>query len=341
MSAMLEIDGKTGEGGGQILRTSLALSALTGLPFRMVDIRKNRSRGGLMRQHLTCVRAAAAICGATVKGDELRSTTLEFVPGDVVAGDYEFAIGSAGSTTLVLQTVLPALASASAPSTVSIEGGTHNQMAPTFEFLRDTFAPQLARMGPQLEITAPKFGFYPAGGGQLEARIAPAAWTGFELLDRGEILARTVEAMVAHLPDHIAEREVETVLERLSWPAKAGSVVRAHDHSPGPGNIVTVQVTSQHLTETFVGFGEKGVQAETVAKRVSDEARSYLAAVVPVGEHLADQLALLMAIAGSGRFRTSAPTRHTLTQLEIIPKFLEVDIECERIDDQVWECSIG
>lgn len=341
MTAMLEIDGTTGEGGGQILRTSLALSALTGLPFRLVDIRKKRSRDGLMRQHLTCVNAAAAVCGARTKGAELRSTTLEFVPGAIEAGDYEFAIGTAGSTTLVFQTVLPALASADGPSTVRVSGGTHNQMAPTVEFIKDTFLPQLAKVGPTVDLDVPKFGFYPAGGGQIEARIQPAAWTGFELVERGEIVRRSAEALVAHLPEHVAERELDTVMEQLSWKLEQGSIVYADDLAPGPGNVLTIQLESEALTETFVGFGEKGVPAERVASRTCDEVKRYLVSGAPVGEHLADQLVLLFAIAGSGRFRCSAPSQHTLTQLEIIPKFLEVDIECERIEEKVWEIQVS
>lgn len=338
---MIEIDGTFGEGGGQILRTSLALSALTGTPFRIRDIRKKRSKPGLMRQHLTCVRAAAEICDAQMRGAELRSTELEFEPGDVQPGEYSFSIGSAGSTTLVLQTVLPALAKADRASQIVVEGGTHNQMAPTFEFLRDTFAPMLRRVGPTLELEATSLGFYPAGGGRLRASIQPAPWGEVNVLERGALVRRSVVATLAHIPDHVGQREIETVLDRLSWTTDSASLRRADDLSPGPGNVVTIQVESEHVTETFVGFGEKGVRAESVAHRACEQAKRYLACGAPVGEHLADQLVLLLAAGEGGVFRTSAPTQHTLTQLEVIPKFLDVEITCERTEDRDWEVRVS
>lgn len=337
---MIEIDGTFGEGGGQILRTSLALSAVTGQPFRIDDIRRKRSRGGLLRQHLTGVRAATEVCGAATKGVELGSTTLVFEPGDVRAGEYSFEIGSAGSSTLVLQTILPALLQADGPSQVSMSGGTHNRAAPTFEFLRDTFAPMVHRAGPQLDLTLAGHGFYPAGGGQIIADIAPAPLVGFELLERGEIRQRRAHVLVAHLPDHVAERELATVREKLTWAEEQGSFGRVDDTSPGPGNVLTLQLFSEAVTETFVAFGEKGVPAEVVGDQACNEVKAYLASGAPVGGYLADQLVLLFALAGGGRFRTLAPSKHTLTQIEVIPKFLEVDIDCERVEDGQWEISV-
>jgi RNA 3'-terminal phosphate cyclase (ATP) len=144
---MVEIDGRHGEGGGQILRTSLALSAITGTPVRFTHIRAGRKKPGLQRQHLACVKAAAAICGASVKGAEVNASTVTFEPGPLTGGDFHFAIGTAGSTGLVLQTVIPALLAAPAPAHVVVEGGTHNPMSPPFDFLARAFAPQLERMG--------------------------------------------------------------------------------------------------------------------------------------------------------------------------------------------------
>ncbi|HDP88421.1 MAG TPA: RNA 3'-phosphate cyclase [Thioalkalivibrio sp.] len=170
---MLSIDGSMGEGGGQVLRSSLALSLCLGRPFRMTRIRAARSRPGLQRQHLAAVRAAAAIGHARVAGDELHSQTLEFAPAGVAPGDYRFDIGSAGSTALVLQTVLPPLLTADGPSRLVIQGGTHNPMAPTFEFIRDAFLPLLVRMGPRLAIALHRPGFYPVGGGELVVSVDP------------------------------------------------------------------------------------------------------------------------------------------------------------------------
>jgi RNA 3'-terminal phosphate cyclase (ATP) len=338
---MIEIDGTFGEGGGQILRTSLALSAVTGHAFRIVDIRAGRRKSGLLRQHLTAARAVAEVCEADVDGMELGSTTLVFRPGDVRPGEYEWSVGSAGSSTLVLQTVLPALLEADSPSRVVVEGGTHNTHAPTFEFLRDTFAPALARAGWELDLQLEAHGFYPAGGGRIVADVQPGDGHPFEIMERGEITGRRAEATLAHLPDHIAERELGTVREKLSWPEDTATIRRVDDSSPGPGNVLTVQLESASGTATFVGFGQKGVPAETVAETVCDDVKNYLRSGAPVDEHLADQLILPMALAGGGRFRTTAPTRHTLTQIEIVPKFIAVDIDCERVDDDhVWEIVI-
>src|SRR5689334_333662 len=170
---MLKLDGSVGEGGGQILRTALALSALTGQPFEIEKIRAKRRKPGLLRQHLTAVRAATALCQAQVEGDSLGSMTLRFVPGDVKPGEYAFAIGTAGSATLVLQTVLPPLLLASRPSKITIEGGTHNPLAPPVDFLDRSFLPLVRRMGPRVRVQLERWGFYPAGGGRISVEIEP------------------------------------------------------------------------------------------------------------------------------------------------------------------------
>src|SRR5512136_2571133 len=170
---MITIDGSQGEGGGQILRTSLALSLVTGQPFRMERIRAKRQKPGLLKQHLTAVEAAKTVGCAEVTGAALGSQTLEFKPGPVTPGNYRFAVGTAGSATLVLQTVLPPLLVASGPSTLTLEGGTHNPFAPPFDFLARCFAPVVERMGPRIELKLHRPGFFPAGGGQFEAQITP------------------------------------------------------------------------------------------------------------------------------------------------------------------------
>ncbi len=205
---MLRIDGSFGEGGGQILRTSLSLSMVTGRPFRIENIRARRERGGLLRQHLTAVRAAVEICDGQVEGASLGSTALTFKPGRVKSGDYHFAIGTAGSGTLVLQTVLPALMTADGRSRIVIEGGTHNQSAPPFHFLERAFLPLVRRMGPKVTVQLERYGFYPAGGGRFLAEIQPSGvLQPFDLAERGEIVSRGVTAIVANLPRHIALRE--------------------------------------------------------------------------------------------------------------------------------------
>ncbi|HKI04500.1 MAG TPA: RNA 3'-terminal phosphate cyclase [Thermoanaerobaculia bacterium] len=325
---MLELDGSMGEGGGQILRSSLALSMMTGTPVRIHDIRARRARPGLMRQHLTAVQAAARVSGARVAGAEVGSREITFAPDEVRSGEYRFDIGTAGSTTLILQTLLPALLHASGPSTLVLEGGTHNPQAPPFDFLDRSFLPLVRRMGARVEAALERPGFYPAGGGRMRVRIDPAAGlTGLELLERGEIRGRRATAVLSRLPGHIAERELRHVARETGWHPSALEV-REVD-SPGPGNILLLEVESEAVTEVFAGFGEKGVPAEEVADRALRELRRYLDAGVPVGEHLADQLLLPLALAGSGTFATLPLSLHATTQVELIPRFLDVRIEVE------------
>lgn len=326
---MLRIDGSEGEGGGQVLRTSLALSMVTGTPVRIEKIRARRAKPGLMRQHLTAVLAAAKVSQARVEGAEVGSTSLVFTPGAVTPGEYHFAVGTAGSVTLVLQTVLPALLTSSGPSMLALEGGTHNPLAPPFEFLDRVFLPLVGRMGPRVEASLERPGFYPAGGGRFSVTIEPApALAGFELLECGEIRRRRGTVILSHLPRGIAAREVQHLAQATGWDPSCFEI-REVD-SLGPGNAVLLELESEAVTEIFAGFGEIGVRAETVADRAVQEMRRYLKAGVPVGEHLADQLLLPLALAGSGAFMTVPLSLHAMTQIELIPRFLDVRIEVER-----------
>jgi RNA 3'-terminal phosphate cyclase (ATP) len=323
---LITLDGAHGEGGGQILRTALALSMVTGRPFAIRGIRANRAKPGLMRQHLTAVRAAQEVCAAEVRGDTLGATELEFRPGPVRPGTYTFAIGTAGSTTLVLQTVLPALLRCDGPSSLVIEGGTHNIHAPSVHFLQRAFLPLLERMGAGVRVELERHGFYPAGGGRIRVEITPhAALAPLALTERGEITARRAVATVAGLSGEIAKRELGVIRTMLGWDENLCTIEQLGDHA-GPGNIVTVEIESEHVTEVFTGFGERGVSAERVATRVAEDVRAYLAAGVPVWSHLADQLLLPLALAGVGEFRTGSATLHTTTNAETIRRFLDVPI---------------
>lgn len=322
---MIIIDGSTGEGGGQVLRAG-------------------RQKPGLMRQHLTAVQAATQIAGAKVTGDAIGSREMEFEPGTVKHGQYEFAVGTAGSATLVLQTVLPALMVARGPSQLKLKGGTHNPWSPPFDFLVKAFLPLLNRMGPRVTAKLVRPGFYPAGGGEFTVEIEPAVegrLGPLELMERGETVSRCARAIVAKLPDQIAERELKVVERKLGWTGNLLAAEQAHD-SIGPGNIIMLEIGSSNLTEVFTAFGEKDVRAEAVAHKAVDETRAYLAAGVPVGPHLADQLLVPMAMAGSGRFRTVAPTRHTTTNIEVIQKFMDVAVSVTRVeqDRDMWEIDV-
>ena len=329
---MLTIDGSQGEGGGQIVRSSLTLSLVTGQPFTITNIRAGRRRPGLMRQHLAALHAAAGISRAELRGAQIGSSRFTFQPNNVAAGQYEFRVGSAGSATLVLQTVLPALLLAEAPSTVTIEGGTHNPWAPPFDFLAKSFLPLVERMGPQVEMVLQRPGFYPAGGGRLTATIHPAkSLQGFELLRRGDVVSCQVRAIVAHLPTHIAERECQQIAERTGWGSSCFHVEQARD-SLGPGNVVLIELECDRVTEVFTGFGKKGVKAEQVADGAWRAARDYLEADVPIGPFLADQLMLPLGLSahmggGGGAFRTTALSRHCTTHLDVLRMFLDVEIE--------------
>ena len=206
---MILIDGSEGEGGGQILRTSLALSLVTGQPFRLENIRAGRQKPGLLRQHLTAVEAATTVGAAEVIGAALGSKTLEFRPGAVTPGNYRFAVGTAGSATLVLQTVLPPLLTANAISTLTLEGGTHNPFAPPFDFLARCFAPLIQRMGPTIELELRRPGFFPAGGGKFHARIEPVKRLArFDLLERGPLRQHRARVIISKIPTHADHRKI-------------------------------------------------------------------------------------------------------------------------------------
>jgi RNA 3'-terminal phosphate cyclase (ATP) len=336
---MITIDGSFGEGGGQILRTSLALSLVTGKPFSIHNIRAGRKKPGLMRQHLTAVNAAAVIGQAVIKGNRIGSQAFTFKPEMIKPGNYHFAIGSAGSCTLVFQTILPALLMAGEPSEIILEGGTHNPFAPPFDFLEKAFLPVINRMGPQVDAVLEKPGFYPAGGGRFKVSISPAGLNRIDLLERGNIIHKTARASVANLPVKIANRELKVIREKLEWGRELLKAVNV-ENSQGPGNILTVEVESDNITEVFTGFGEKGVSAEKVAKRAVKAVQEYLALNVPVGRYLADQLLIPMALAGGGKFRTLSPTQHTTTNAEIIKKFIDVDIAINEYDQNRWEIEL-
>ena len=342
MSARIDIDGSVGEGGGQILRSALTLSLITGRPFRIDRIRAGRDKPGLLRQHLTAVQAAATMSGARVSGAELGSSSLEFAPAEIQGGEYRLAVGTAGSATLVLQTVLPALLVATRPSRLSLEGGTHNPYAPPFDFLSKSFLPLLRQMGAMVDLTLEAHGFYPAGGGRFSVSVEPCTrLTPLTLLDRGDVTVRA-RGLVASLPGGIAKRELHVVRERLGLD-RTLCHMEAIETSVGPGNILLIELSSAEVTEVVTGFGMKGVSAERVASNACDEVEAYLEAGVPVGIHLADQLLVPIALAGGGAFRTLTPSAHTTTNADVIRKFLDVPISItqEQGRADVYRVAVG
>lgn len=337
---MLTLDGSFGEGGGQIIRSSLALSVITGKPFRVYNVRARRTKPGLKRQHLTAVMAAAEICGARVEGAGLGASEFTFVPGETKPGEYSFPIGTAGATMLVLQTILPPLMISHEPSVVTLEGGTHNKHAPPFDFLQKSFLPLVNRTGPHVTLELERYGFYPPGGGRINVYIEPRSVPErLELDERGEILSRCARALVVKLPASIAERELNVIAERLGFTGEELRV-ETSDNALSPGNVVMIEIRSQHLTEVITGVGERGVRAEQVAEAAAAEAAQYLATNAPVGEHLADQLLIPLALAGGGSFTTGPLSLHTTTNVEVIKMFLDVEIKTAQVGGNVWRVEI-
>lgn len=332
---VIAIDGTHGEGGGQLLRGALALACATGRGFRITDIRKSRARPGLMRQHLTAVKAAAAICGAQVEGAELGATSLAFSPGPVQAGDHAFAIGTAGSCVLVLQAIVPALAQLAAPSRIEITGGTHNPLAPTFEFLRDALAPQLAAIGWSVRYTLVRHGFYPAGGGELVASIGPASPAErLVLLERGARISHAARTVVSQLPRRIAMRELETLCTALAWDLDPRAIATVED-SPGPGNFVEATVRFEAVTALVTAIGERGRSAEQVAQACADEMMRYLRATAPVDDYLLDQLLVPLALTAGGELRALRWTPHAESQRALLRAWFECDLEIAPGSDDV------
>jgi RNA 3'-terminal phosphate cyclase (ATP) len=331
----IRIDGSMGEGGGQILRTALALSCCLGRPFQINNIRANRRRPGLQPQHLAAVRAATAISQARVEGDAKASQQLMFTPGQVKPGHYRISVGTAGSVSLVLQSVLPALLLADGPSELVLEGGTHNPLAPPFEFLKHAFLPLLNRMGPRVEVRLLRAGFAPRGGGYVHVAISPTdRLRPLDLTERGAIRQQSALVLLAHLPQHIAERELAVIQQALGLKASALQVRRL-EQAYGPGNVAMLMIESEQISECFSAFGRRGVPAERVATQLVQEVRDYLQAGVPVGQHLADQLLLPMALAGGGALKTLQPSLHALTNIDVIRAFVPIEVHSQTLAHDV------
>lgn len=333
----LVIDGSIGEGGGQIIRTALALSVVTGIPFRIENIRAKREKPGLRNQHLTAVLAAGTISDAHITGADVGSTQLEFHPGKLKSGTFDFNIGTAGSTTLVLQTVLPALMLADGSSELSFAGGTHNPKAPPFDFLQKTFIPQVNHLGPQVSAKFIRYGFYPPGGGKWTCSIQPARqFARLTLLSRSTARCYA-RALVVKLPPAIGERELK-ILKARCKDIHNFNVETSENGSPG--NVLMVEARFQEITELVSGIGERRLRGEDLASLVAEEFNTFMRAAVPVGEHLADQLLLPLSLAKGGAFKTQRPSLHTTTNIEVIKMFLNNQIDVEQENELQWRITV-
>jgi RNA 3'-terminal phosphate cyclase (ATP) len=337
---MISIDGSAGEGGGQVLRTAASLSLVTGKAFRVDKVRAGREQSGLRPQHVAAILAAAEIGSAQVEGVAPGSEEFSFTPGEVRPGEYEFHVGTAGSATLVFQTVLPPLLMAAGPSRLTFEGGTHNAFAPPFDFLDITFLPLVRRMGPQVGIELERYGFYPPGGGRFHATVQPAKLCPIDIPRRGAVVSMRARALVANLPRNVGLRELAVVSHRLGW--SGGELhVQESNQSESSGNALLLEIQSEALTEVVTSIGERGLRAEAVADKAATEASRYLSLGAPVGAHLADQLLLPMALAGGGSFVTGEVTDHTTTNADVIRRFLEIRVRIESDADGRWQVTVG
>lgn len=322
---MIEIDGSQGEGGGQILRTALSLSMITGKSFRLYKIRAGRKKPGLMRQHLVCVNAAQRISNATVQGAELNSQLLIFQPNKIQAGDYEFDIGSAGSTTLVFQTLLPPLLLQEEASTVSIKGGTHNPFAPTADFIAQCFLPSISSIGANVDFKTERAGFFPVGKGLIKATIHPwRSRSQLSLLHPGKTNEITTHGAALNMDNgsNIVTRELETLQSILSCSA----AYPEHYQGDSKGYTLYVVVKHNNHTQLFTALGETSKKAENVAQSLAVRVQHYLKSFAAVDEYLADQLLLPLALAKGGEYTVQSISEHTRTQAAMIELFTNCKI---------------
>ena len=328
------VDGSMGEGGGQILRTSLALACITGRNLHIENIRAARRKPGLARQHLSCVRAAREICGGQCQGATLGSQVLDFQPGPIRSGDFSFDIGSAGSASLVIQTVLPALFLADKPSTVTVTGGTHNPWAPPFDFLAETFLPAIVTAGFDTDCKLVKHGFFPAGGGKITLDVKPRQENlnqTIHLCEPTEQIQIQARIYTAKLPAHIAQRQKKLLLQsKLKFQNIEHIEVT---DSNGPGNCIMIRLVAASSaawgwlgrTTVFTAFGQRGKPSEKLVGEVVSLAEDFLPSGAATDRFLADQLLIYMAISKAGCYTTNELSTHLTTNTETIKKFLPVE----------------
>ena len=328
---IITIDGSFGEGGGQILRTALALSSLLGVGIRIEKIRAKRRNPGLAPQHLTCVEAAAEICGAKVDGAEIGSKELTFIPGETKPGVYLFDVArkrpSAGSVSLVLQAIYLPLALSGGRSEVIIRGGTHVPWSPPAHYLQQVFSPIALRFGLRLNIEILKWGFYPKGGGEIKAIIHPSKLTPVSILDRGALTRIRGFSACARLPISIAERQRKAAVRKLRGISDV-EIETVSVRSKGPGTAVFLVAEFENSIAGFLSLGEKGKLAEKVGEEAAEELLIFLRSRSAFDPHLSDQMIPLMALAGKGSaITTSSITRHLMTNIWLVERLTDVRFE--------------
>ncbi|MEO2088313.1 MAG: RNA 3'-terminal phosphate cyclase [Gemmataceae bacterium] len=328
---MIEIDGSEGEGGGQILRSALALSMLTGKPFKLINIRARRPKPGLAPQHLACVRAAANICSGQYKGGTIGSSVVVFEPGECKSGQYFLGVNTAGATPLILHTVyLPLALRGAGESRLTITGGTHVKAAPCYHYLETTWAGFLRKMGIEIDLEMARPGFYPRGGGEIRATIRPCAEVRpLHLTTCPELTTAGGFGSVADLPESVGKNMARRLTHKLKM-AGVESHIPQETWANGPGAVAGVLFRQAPVPPLFFALGERGKPAEAVADEAVEQAIAFKESGCPVDPHAADQILLPLAFAAApSEYRTSEVTQHLLTNIETVKRFVDREIECE------------
>jgi RNA 3'-phosphate cyclase len=335
---MIEIDGSMGEGGGSVVRIAVALSAASRQPVRIFNIRAKRPKPGLQRQHLAAVKAVASLCNASVGGLELGSTELVFKPGRISTHKLRIDVGTAGSTMLVLQALMPVAAFAPKPIEVEIRGGTDNPLAPPVDYIKHVTIPALRKLGYRIELECLQRGYYPSGGGEVRARLYPVKHLSAVSLRETEDIAEVRGiAYVSRLPEHIARRMAHSAArELISAGLRNVKIQTKADPAPSPGGGIVLWATSS--SGNILGaskLAEKGVPAENIGRTAAEDLIGQLRARAPVDRHLADQLIPYMALAvGDSCIRCSELTMHAVTNLDLTRKLLGT---ASRVEGNVGE----
>ncbi len=329
MNRLIEIDGSVGEGGGQVLRTALALSVATGTAIRISHIRAGRPNPGLAHQHLTCIRAATHVASARVRGAELGAQTLEFEPGQPCPGEYSFDVTTAGSVSLVLHTLFLPLSLAKGDSRITLRGGTHVKWSPSFEFLHNQWLFYLRKIGFSLSACLEKAGYYPKGGGLLKARIQTAGQLRpLVLSDRGQLREVRGQVFVSNLKRAIAERQLARVRDILKSRNLSPEIETCEYASPGTGTGTHLHAEFENGSGSYTSLGEKGVPAERVAADAADNLWHYIESGAAVDPFMADQLILPLAFAeGESFFTSERVTQHLVTNARIVEMFLPIKVD--------------
>ncbi len=324
----IEIDGSYGEGGGQILRTALALSAILKKPFSIHHIRSNRKNPGLQAQHLEAVEASARITAAQTEGVTFGSQKIIFIPQRILPGDYQFEVKTAGSIPLLLQAIFLPLCLANEKSELTLVGGTHVPWSPSFHYLSEVLLPTLRWMGVSAKAAIEKWGFYPKGGGKIQLKIDPVGeLKPISLTDRGSLKRVRGISAISHLPKHVAERQREQALRKIQRELKIeAEMITSYDvPSNGPGSFVFLLAEYEKTFAAFSSLGAKGKRAEEVADEAVDSLKVFMESNGCVDPHLADQLVPFMAMAkGNACFTTTQLTEHLLTNLWVTGHFFAV-----------------